>query len=128
MSNILVIEDDPDLSKPMKIKLEKSGFKVMTAANGGEGWDSLKKYTIDCIILDVVMPKTDGVWFLEQLRNDEKKKNIPVIVFTNLAEGEKVAKVVSLGAYRLLVKADTSMEELVNTVREVLRVYSKNTN
>ncbi len=126
MKTILVIEDDPDLIKPIQIKLEKAGLKIITAINGKDGWEKLEQNDVDCIILDVVMPETDGVWFLEHLRASELKSKTPVIVFTNLAEGEKVAKVVSLGAYRLLVKADTSMEELVNTIREVLRVYANN--
>ena len=124
MNTILLVEDDPDLIKPLKLKLQKENFKVLSATNGKEGWDNIQKEKIDCIILDIVMPETDGVWFLEKLRADPVKTKIPVIVFTNLSEGEKVAKAVSLGAYRLLVKADTSIDELLNTIREVIRLHS----
>ena len=109
---------------PVKIKLEKEGFQVLYAENGRSGWEVVQNNQVDCIVLDLVMPETDGVWFLENLRKDPQKTRIPVIVFTNLAQGEKVAKVVALGAYRLLVKANTSMEVLVNTVKEVIRLYS----
>ena len=124
MSTVLLVEDDQDLVKPVKLKLEKEGFEVLLAYDGKSGFEAVQNNKVDCIILDVVMPKTDGVWFLEQLRNNPQISKIPVIVFTNLAEGEKVAKVIALGAYRLLVKADTSMEVLTNTVKEVIRMYS----
>lgn len=124
MAQVLVIEDDPDLMMPVKLKLEKEGFTVLTAEDGKQGWDLTLNSEVDCIILDLVMPRTDGIWFLENLRNNPDKSKIPVIVFTNLAEGEKVAKVIALGAYRLLIKAETSLEVLVNTVKEVIRLYS----
>ena len=125
MSTILIVEDEPELVSAIKIKFEKEGFTVLTAQNGKEGWDVVCKTQVDCIILDVIMPYTDGVWFLERLRADEKQTKIPVIVFTNLSEGEKVSKIVALGEYRLLVKAETSLNALLSTVKEVLRVYEK---
>lgn len=125
MSKILIIEDEPELSQAVKIKLEKEGLDVLTAESGKAGWEMLEDTKVDCIILDVVMPHTDGVWFLRQLRTDPVKTKIPVIVFTNLSEGEKVSEIVALGEYRLLVKAQTSMQVLVNTVKEVLRLYQK---
>lgn len=124
MRKVLIIEDEPDLSQAVRIKLEKEGYDVVTAENGNAGWDVVSREKVDCIILDVVMPQTDGVWFLKKLRSHPAKTKIPVIVFTNLSEGEKVSKVVALGEYRLLVKAQTSLETLVNTVKEVLRLYS----
>jgi DNA-binding response OmpR family regulator len=123
MNKVLIIEDEPELAKAIKIKLEKEGFEIDTAENGKAGWDLVEKTKVDCIILDIVMPHTDGVWFLKKLRQDPKKTKIPVIVFTNLSEGEKVSKIVALGEYRLLVKAETSLETLVNTVKEVIRLY-----
>ena len=123
MSKVLVIEDEPDLSQAIRIKLEKEGYDIVTAENGKGGWDIVEKTDVDCIILDIVMPQTDGVWFLKTLRAHPTKTKIPVIVFTNLSEGEKVSSIVALGEYRLLVKAQTSLETLVNTVKEVLRLY-----
>lgn len=125
MSKILVIEDEPELVKAIQIKLEKEGFAVVTADNGKQGWEVVNQDKVDCIILDIILPFTDGVWFLEKLRADAEKTKIPVIVFTNLSEGEKVSKIVALGQYRLLVKAETSLNVLVNTIKEVLRVYQK---
>ncbi|OGY18754.1 MAG: hypothetical protein A2900_02100 [Candidatus Chisholmbacteria bacterium RIFCSPLOWO2_01_FULL_50_28] len=125
MSKILVIEDEPELVTAVKTKLEKEGFEVTTADSGKKGWEIVNREPVDCIILDVILPFTDGVWFLERLRTDPERTKIPVIVFTNLSEGEKVSKIVALGEYRLLVKAETSLNTLVNTIREVLRVYQK---
>lgn len=124
MDKVLIIEDEPNLARAIKIKLNKEGCEADIAENGKTGWEIVKKNKVDCIILDVVMPHTDGVWFLKKLRSDPKKTKIPVIVFTNLSEGEKVSKIVALGEYRLLVKAETSLETLVNTVKEVIRLYN----
>lgn len=123
MKTILYLEDEPELAEPVKLKLEKEGLNVLMAENGKAGWERLQNNQVDCVILDLVMPRTDGTWFLDKLRKSPTRSKIPVIVFTNLSEGEKVAKVISLGAYRLLVKAETSLEVLVNTVKEVLRMY-----
>lgn len=125
MHKVLIIEDEPELAQAVKIKLEKEGLDILTAENGKAGWQVLEESKVDCIILDVVMPHTDGVWFLRKLRADPVKTQIPVIVFTNLSEGEKVSEIVALGEYRLLVKAQTSIQVLVNTVKEVLRLYQE---
>lgn len=125
MAKILYIEDEPELTQAVRTKLQKEGFEVETAENGKAGWKIVEKDGIDCVVLDVVMPHADGVWFLKKLRDDPVKTKIPVIVFTNLSEGDKVSKIVALGEYRLLLKAQTSMQTLVNTVKEVLRLYKK---
>lgn len=125
MNKVLIIEDEPELAQAVKIKLGKEGLDILTAENGKAGWQVLEESTVDCIVLDVVMPHTDGVWFLRKLRADPVKTKIPVIVFTNLSEGEKVSEIVALGEYRLLVKAQTSIQVVVNTVKEVLRLYQK---
>ena len=120
---ILVVEDEESLRLLYEEELKSEGYEVLTAGNGREAIELLETGKPDLIILDIVMPQTDGVWFLKNLRAHPTKTKIPVIVFTNLSEGEKVSSIVALGEYRLLVKAQTSLETLVNTVKEVLRLY-----
>jgi len=79
---VLIADDETDIRDVVKMKLEASGFKVEEAADGEEAVQKAKELVPDLIILDVVMPKMDGVSALFKLKEDEKTKNIKVFLFT----------------------------------------------
>lgn len=74
----------------------------------------------DLILLDIVMPKMDGMTMLAQLREDEWGKTARVITLTNLSDTEKVAEAIEHGSYEYLVKSDWKIEDVVAKVREKL--------
>ena len=84
MSNkkVLVVDDESELLELVKMRLEGSGFDVLTASDGMEGILKVQDEKPDLIILDVLMPNLDGRGFLEQLKNIEELKGTPVIIFT----------------------------------------------
>ncbi len=117
---VLIIEDDPLLSKMYKTKLETEGFEVLTADDGGGGLGIALSQKVDFILLDIMMPKMSGIDFLTKLRQDPKGKDLPVIVFSNLIDQEKLQKAKALGAKEYLIKAELTPAQLVTKVRQYL--------
>lgn len=118
---ILIVEDDPVLSKMYTEKFKFEGFNVFTALNGEDGLQMAISQKIDMIILDLMLPRLSGSELLAKLRLNDKGKNVKVIALTNLAETEEKEKVLSLGALDYLIKAMQTPEEVVKKVKTYLR-------
>jgi len=91
---ILLIEDDPAISNVVELNLKLDNYDVFLAADGEEGLNMVKETNPDLIILDVMMPKMDGWQVLMQLKNEDKTKDIPVIMLT--AIDDEQSKVIGL--------------------------------
>jgi DNA-binding response OmpR family regulator len=118
--NILIIEDDRNISKLIKFNLEKEGCDAFAVPNGEEALEHLKRFTVDLVILDIMLPKMDGFEVCRLIKQDPKLKNIPIIMLT--AKGEEVDRVVGLelGADDYMVKP-FSPRELTLRVKAILR-------
>ncbi len=119
---ILIIEDDSFLSGLEASKLQKEGFDVLTAANGADGLKIIETNPnmIACILLDLMLPNVDGFAVLESVRAGTTEKP-PIIVFSNLADDESLAKATKLGATAYMIKSNFTLDELVEKVREVTK-------
>ena len=82
MKTILVVDDEKDLRDLLKARFEASGFKCLTAKDGREAIKTVAKERPDLIILDLVMPKMDGIQAYKALKADAEHKHIPIIVYT----------------------------------------------
>ncbi len=118
---ILIVEDDPVLSKMYSEKFKFEGFNVYTALNGEDGLKMALQEKIDIILLDLMLPRLSGSELLAKLRGDEKGKITKVIALTNLAETEEKNKVLKLGALDYLIKAMQTPEEVVTKVKAYLK-------
>jgi DNA-binding response OmpR family regulator len=120
MKKILVIEDDPTSQKIYHTKLLNEGFEVNVASNGSSGLTILAKNPPNLIVLDIMLVgNLNGFDILEKIKKDPKTKKIPVLVLTNLSTEEKVAK--EIGAEEYLIKANTSIEEVVAKIKSILK-------
>jgi CheY-like chemotaxis protein len=118
---ILLVEDDPMVIRMYQRKLEFEGFKVTLAFNGEEGLEALKKETPNIILLDVMMPKMNGIETLKAIRSDEKYKALPIIILTNLGDRpEDVQKCKDLGATDYMVKANLQLKDLVEKLKGLI--------
>ncbi|KKU51152.1 MAG: hypothetical protein A3H69_00570 [Candidatus Sungbacteria bacterium RIFCSPLOWO2_02_FULL_47_9] len=115
---ILVIEDDPSLRQAITDKLTGSGFSVVQAEDGEEGLRFAYKNHPRVILLDLMLPITDGAGVLDELRKDEWGKDVPVIVMSNLLEDENLVKRYHVFGY--IVKSDWKMEDVIKKVREAI--------
>ena len=111
---VLIVEDDQLLLNSLRIKLEKMGYRVLTASDGQEGLHLAVTETVDLILVDILMPKMDGITMITRLR-PLIPKTIPIIILTNL---EKVSY--PEGISTVLIKSNTSLEKVVENVKKAL--------
>ena len=116
MKKVLLVEDDPFLIDIYSTKLSESGFEVHLAKDGGDALDSCKKFKPDVIILDIVLPHTDGWQILKQLKAEEGLKDVKIIILSNLSQKEEVEKGLSLGADKYLIKSDYTPTQVVGEI------------
>ena len=95
---VLMIDDETNSRKVVKLLLEREGYRVLTAPNGEEGLILAKVETPDVILLDVIMPKMDGYETLRRLRGDQDMHEIPVIMVTAKGTEHDIAASFRLGA------------------------------
>ena len=117
---ILVVEDEEILLTALKEELESGGYEMEGAGDGEEGLQKVKSFKPDLILLDLVMPRMDGMEMLQKLKEDAETKDIPVVILTNLSDYDRISEALSLGAMDYLVKANYKLEDLLDKVRSVL--------
>jgi DNA-binding response OmpR family regulator len=117
---ILIIEDELALQKTFSDILEKEGYQVISALNGESGLMLAKRENPDLILLDLILPQKDGFEVLKELKKDETTKEIPVIVLTNLEDIQSVERAVELGATTYLVKAQYTLKEVIQKIKDEL--------
>jgi DNA-binding response OmpR family regulator len=117
---ILLVEDDPVLSRMYSEKFRNEGFSVLTAYDGEAGYIKAIEEDVDMVLLDIMLPKLSGTDLLAKLRQTAKGQTLPVIALTNLAEKEEQEKAISLGVKEYLVKAMQTPEKVVETVKKYL--------
>ncbi len=117
---ILVVEDDYFLRNLLLHKIEQEKLPFDTAVNGSEALEKIKAKIPAVIILDLVLPDTDGFEVLEKIKKQPDTKNIPVIVVSNLGQKDEIERCLKLGANDYLIKANFTPKEIVDKIREYL--------
>lgn len=120
MKKILFVEDESALQKTFGDILKREGYGVVSALDGETGLKLAKEEKPDLILLDLILPKMDGIEVLEKLKADEGTKDIPVIILTNVGRMDEIGRALELGAKTYLVKADYTLEEVVEKVKKAL--------
>lgn len=92
------------------------------AKNGEEGLEKAISEQPDLILLDIVMPKMDGVTMLKELRSAKASMDIPVIVLSNLTDAANTAEMVDSGVKDYLVKSDWKLEDVIKRIKQVLKI------
>ena len=119
---ILLVDDDPLIIRMYQVKLSNDGYDVDVAANGEEALIAVRKHKPDLILLDLMMPKMNGVETLQELRADELTRNIKVLILTNLEDkgGGNLEKAKKMGALDYLIKAEIDLKTLSEKVKSIL--------
>jgi len=121
MKTILLIEDEAVLQKAVSDFLSQKGYLVKNALDGEIGLALAKKELPDIILLDLVMPKKNGLEVLSEIKKDVSTKNIPVIIFTNSEDLADIERGILDGAFAYLIKSSYSLQELEQKIKEALR-------
>lgn len=113
---VLVVDDDPDIAQLVRLQLESNGYRVLTANRGHKALDLLRDDRVDLIVLDRLLPDTDGLELLDTIKTDPSTAEIPVIILTIVEDdGDAMAR----GASAYLVKP-VNEQLLLDQVETVL--------
>ncbi len=121
MADILIVEDNDMLNRAYRTVLEKNGHKVETATNGQEALDCVEKFKPKVILLDLLMPKMGGIEFLRVYNSNKDRKDVKVVVLTNLGREEDIKEAMELGAYKYIIKAHSSPADLAALVNHLIK-------
>lgn len=119
-ARILLVEDDRAVAEMYRLKLRRDGFAVQIAEDGERAIDLAHRQTPDLVLLDVRLPKRDGLQVLDAMRRDPSTSGVPIVVLSNYSEGIVVQRSLALGATEYLVKAHTTPEMLSASLRRWL--------
>lgn len=117
---ILVVDDHPVTREPLARLLRHEGYDAACAANGAEALDSVKARRPNLVLLDLLMPKMDGLAFLEAVRRDDACRDLPVIVVTAGLNPNQLRRARELNAVDVIPKLRFRVEELLDKVRQAL--------
>ena len=126
MAKLLITEDDPLMSRMYQKIFTFEGYEVVMAADGQEGLDKAREVNPTMILLDVMMPKLNGLQVLEKLKADPATRSIPVVMLTNLAGQQDAENALSKGAIKYIVKSEYDPKQVADMVKEILAGYTRN--
>ena len=123
-NTILIVDDERDILDLIEYNLKKEGFSVITAEDGVEGIERARQYKPDLVLLDIMMPKMDGLEVIALMRDDANLREIPVIFLTARSDEKTEVKGLDRGADDFLTKP-ISTTKLVSRIKAVLRRYAE---
>jgi twitching motility two-component system response regulator PilH len=125
MARVLIVEDDPLMLRMYQKIFTFAQHEVFVASNGVEGVEKARAEKPTVIVMDVMMPKMDGLAALETLKADPNTKTIPVIMLTNLASEKDAENAMLKGAIKYIVKSEHDPKEVEAMVREIIAANTR---
>lgn len=116
---ILLIEDEKVLVELYTEGFTEEGFGVTAVLSAEEGLKAVRKEKPDIVILDILLPKENGIFFLEKMRKNPEIKDVPVVVLSNLDDPDTKKKAMRLGALDYLIKTDFAPHELIERIKTI---------
>ncbi len=121
MKKVLIVEDEKPLLAALTASFDHTEIKVITAQDGEEGLKVALQERPHLILLDLLMPKMDGIAMLQKLREDDWGKNVKVIILTNLDDQKKIAEAVQSRVYDYFIKSNWNIKDIVKKVQTELK-------
>ena len=120
MKKILIVEDDPIIARIYKTRLEKEGYKIEFAADGQTGLDRVLASQPDAVLLDLMLPKINGMGVLKKIRAEARFKKTPIIVFTNAYLPSTINESFLAGATQVFNKATINPKEIIDALHKAI--------
>ena len=120
MASLLIIEDDKFVRDLYQHEFEKNGYDVVVAEDGELALTAVKEAKFDGILLDIMIPKIDGLEVLKKIKADSNTKNIPVVILSNLGQDEIIRQSLQLGAKAYIVKSLYTPDQVVKEIRSLI--------
>jgi two-component system chemotaxis response regulator CheY len=118
---LLLIEDDRFMRRALEVSLRGRGFTVHGAGNGEDGLALARDGRPDLVLLDMLMPRMNGLGFLRALRKDEATRAIPVLVLSNSSREQDMEEARGLGIAGYIVKSNVSLQDLCDHITDLVR-------
>lgn len=117
---ILLIEDDDFIRDLYKRQFELANLTTDAFGNGIDGLAALSQNIYSLILLDIMLPGMNGLQILKKIKGDEKTKNIPVVLLTNLGQNSVIQEGLALGAKEHIIKASYTPDQVVEIVKKLM--------
>lgn len=118
---ILIVDDEKLVIKALTEKLLPEGFIIDSARDGEEALSKVMQIKPDLILLDIIMPKLDGISVLKRLKAVPETQNIPVIILTNLLDDKQVSDALRIGDTDYLIKVEHTLSDILERVKKKLQ-------
>jgi two-component system alkaline phosphatase synthesis response regulator PhoP len=119
---ILIVEDEESLLSLLRDEFTLEGFEVFTAPDGLAGYEITLEKHPDIVLIDILMPKMDGISMLKKLSEHRDFLTVPAIILTNLNDAKTISAALESGAYDYLVKSNQEPKTIVRKVKEKLHL------
>lgn len=116
MRSVLIVEDEEILRDTYQIILSSEPYDIEIARDGEDALDIVRERSFDLILLDIMMPRMDGISFLKKCKEDSIALKA-VVVLSNLSSGDQLEQALKLGVRRTAVKAELSPKQLISLVK-----------
>lgn len=123
---ILLVEDSDSMREVLSTKLEQEGYEVKAVATGKKGLDQTKTFMPDLIVLDLMLPRIEGLDVLEKLKGNEQTDQIPVVIYSQVKDQDKVDKGMKIGAEGYFVKSESDLAGVIESIKSYLKMGSIN--
>lgn len=120
MKTIIVAEDDKLISGSLCEALKGEGYNAVPVYDGEQAVAKCKETPPDLLLLDIMMPKLDGISVLWELKANPTTAKVPVVVLTNIGDVDTISKIVEAGAVDYLLKSDQSVDDIIQKVKDVM--------
>jgi DNA-binding response OmpR family regulator len=120
MYKVLLVEDDPLMSRMYQRVFVFNEFDIQLAGNGKEGLEKIAAFKPDIVLIDVMMPIMNGMEMLAKLKADPATKDLPVLMLTNLADVKTAEEATKAGALNYFVKSQYDPDQIASSVKEIL--------
>lgn len=121
MKRILLIEDNEYMGRMYQNLLSLESYLVEWAKGGEEGLERARERKFDLILLDVIMPKMNGVQVLQKLKDDPQTKDTPVVILTVVGEQDIIDHCLKLGAAGYVIKSTLNLDQLIEEIKSYLK-------
>src|SRR5690606_35071538 len=122
---ILIVEDDLFIRELYERQLSLAGYDVASAADGPEGLTKINQKVPNLLLLDIMLPKMNGLDLLKAIKAQDQTKNVPVILLTNLGQDSVIKEGFNLGADGYLIKSAYTPDQIIEEIKKFLTQTSK---
>lgn len=119
---ILLVEDEKDIREIYARQLDKAGFTVTSVGDGDQALEELKKDTFDLLLLDIMLPKKNGLEVLKEFKQIKPDSSMKVIIVSNVGNADVMKEGFALGAVSYLMKVSCNPDSVVSQVQNILNI------